>query len=62
MWAASRRAASALAYAEVGAFMVDLRQRDAEAARALELAILSACRISEVLDAMWDEVDLANRL
>lgn len=53
---------SALAYAEVGAFMVDLRQRDAVAARALELAILAACRTSEVLNATWHEIDLANRV
>jgi integrase len=42
--------------------MVDLRQRDAVAARALELAILAACRTSEVLNATWHEIDFANRM
>jgi integrase len=53
---------SALAYTEVGAFMVDLRRRDAVAASALDFAILSACRTSEVLNATWEEIDLTNRV
>lgn len=53
---------AALPYAELPAFMVTLRIRDALAARALELAILTATRTSEVLDATWDEIDLDNAL
>ena len=43
---------------EVGAFMVRLRQREGLSARALELAILTAARTSEVLGARWSELDL----
>ncbi len=50
---------AALPYAEMGAFMVDLRQRDALAARALEFMILTAGRTGEVMGATWDEVDMA---
>lgn len=50
---------AALPWREVGAFMVDLRQRPATAARALEFAILTAARSGEVFGATWDEVDLA---
>jgi hypothetical protein len=38
--------------------MVDLRQRPAVAARALELLILTVTRTSETLDAKWEENDL----
>jgi integrase len=37
--------------------MADLRSRDALAARALELLILTATRTQEVLGAQWPEVD-----
>ena len=52
----------ALPYAEIGAFMADLRRRDGMAARALEFAILTAVRSGEVRGATWDEVDLAARV
>lgn len=45
-------------YPELPAFMARLRQRDALAASALELAILTGCRTGEVLDAPWSEFDL----
>lgn len=48
----------ALGWREVGAFMVELRQREAVAALALELAILTAARTGEVLGARWQEIDL----
>jgi integrase len=48
----------ALAYDEVGAFMVDLRQREGGAALALEFAILTAARTGEVIGARWSEIDL----
>ncbi len=51
---------AALPWREVGAFMVDLRNRPATAARALEFAILTAARSGEVFGATWDEVDLAD--
>ena len=49
---------AALAYADMPAFMADLRARPALAALALELAILTATRTSEVLNAQWAEFDL----
>ncbi|MFG1350130.1 tyrosine-type recombinase/integrase [Xanthobacter autotrophicus] len=48
----------AMPYAEVPAFLTELRMREAMAARALEFAILTAARSGEVLGAMWGEVDL----
>lgn len=50
---------SALPYREAPAFMVKLREREGIAARALEFAVLTAARTSEVLGAVWDEFDLA---
>ena len=49
---------AALPYAEMPAFMSDLRARPALAALALELAVLTATRTSEVLNAKWAEFDL----
>ena len=50
---------AALPYSEIGAFMVELRGREAPAARGLELLILTATRTSEVLEAQWSEFDLS---
>lgn len=49
---------SALPYSDIGAFMRDLRKRNGIAARALEFAILTACRSGEVRGATWEEIDL----
>jgi integrase len=49
---------AALAYDDLPAFMVELRTRPALAALALEMAILTATRTSEVLNACWSEFDL----
>ena len=49
---------AALAYTEMAPFMTDLRARPALAALALELAVLTATRTSEVLNAKWAEFDL----
>jgi integrase len=49
----------ALPYAELGAFMVELRKQESVAARALEFAILTAARTGEVLGARFDEIDPA---
>jgi integrase len=54
----SRGHHTALPYADVPAFMVDLRGRESTAARALEFAILTAARSGEVLGATWAEIDL----
>jgi integrase len=53
---------AAMAFANVPAFMAELRARDTLAARALELAILTAARTGEVLGATWHEIDLAAKL
>jgi integrase len=49
---------AALPYSDMPAFMTDLRARPALAALALELAVLTATRTSEVLNARWAEFDL----
>jgi integrase len=46
----------------MGAFMADLRARDAIAARALEFLILTNVRTDAVLKAAWDEFDLDQAL
>ena len=48
----------ALPWPEVPAFMLALRAADGVAARALELAILTAARSGEVRGAAWSEFDL----
>ncbi len=53
---------AALLYDEVPDFMEELRRRPAIAARALEFTILTACRTSEVLGAIWDEIDLERKV
>ena len=54
----SRGHHAALPYADVPAFIADLRGREATAARALEFAILTAARSGEVLGATWAEIDM----
>jgi integrase len=49
---------AAMPYAELSAFISDLRTRQARAALALEFAILTAARSGEVLGARWAEFDL----
>jgi integrase len=41
-----------------GAFIAELREREAVAARALEFTILTASRTGEVIGARWNEFDL----
>jgi len=53
---------AALAYDETAGFMVELREQEGVAARALEFAILTAARTSEVIGAKWGELDLVERL
>ena len=49
---------TALDYAQIGAFMVELRRQFSMGARALEFAIITAARSGEVRGASWAEVDL----
>ena len=53
---------AALPYADMPAFMSDLRQREGVAAKALEFLILTAARSGEVRGMTWGEVDLATKL
>jgi integrase len=48
----------ALPYAELPAFMADLRKLEGGGAKALELTILTATRTAETLGARWVEFDL----
>lgn len=48
----------ALPWLQIGAFMVKLREQEGVAAKAVELAILTACRSGEVRGAVWEEFDL----
>jgi len=53
---------AALPYAEIGAFMTELRLKEGIAAKALEFAILTAARTGEAIGTRWDEFDFAERL
>ena len=48
----------AMSYTDVPAFVADLQARQATAASALEVAVLTAARSGEVLGARWVEFDL----
>jgi integrase len=52
---------AALSYGELPAFLIQLRERQAAAARALEFAILTAARTGEVIGARWNEIDLLDK-
>lgn len=52
---------AALPFGEIAGFLAALRQQHGRAARALEFAILTAARTSEVLGATWGEIDLLAR-
>lgn len=52
----------ALPFDKVPDFMVELREREATAARALEFLILSATRGNETRGARWEEFDLARKV
>ena len=52
----------AVPYVDVPGFMADLRERDSVSARALEFTILSATRTNETIGAVWDEIDLKNKV
>jgi integrase len=48
----------ALPFAELPAFMAELRKRDSISASALEFTILTATRTGEAIGARWGEIDL----
>jgi integrase len=53
---------ASLPYAELPAFMAELRARGGRAARCLEFVILTACRTGEAIGAAWEEIDEGARL
>jgi integrase len=53
---------AAMPYADVPAFMAELRTRESVSARCLELTILTAVRTGEAINARWSEFDLDNRV
>ena len=55
---ATKKNQPALSYAEMPAFLQELRSREGIAAAAMEFLILTAARTGEVLGATWDEFDL----
>jgi integrase len=60
--ALSRGHHAALPYQQAPAFMKQLRDRPALAARCLEFTILTAVRSGEALGATWQEIDLDEKL
>jgi integrase len=53
---------AAMPFENVAAFIAKLRKREASAALALELCILTAARSGEVLGARWSEIDLDKKI
>jgi len=53
---------AALPYAEIGAFIVDLRKQEGVSARALEFTILTCARTGETIGAKWSEIDVGKKL
>lgn len=53
---------AAMPYEDVAAFIARLREREASAAQALELCILTAARSGEILGMQWSEVDLDKKI
>jgi integrase len=53
---------AALDYRAVPQFAAKLREKGGAQATAIEFLVLSACRLSEVLDAVWSEFDLDGKV
>jgi integrase len=49
---------AAMPFADLPAFMMELRGRDSISARALEFTILTAARTADTIGAKWKEIDL----
>jgi integrase len=52
----------AIAYEKLPDFVAELRAWQTLAARSLEFTILTACRSCEVINAQWEEIDLAKAI
>jgi integrase len=52
---------AALPYAELPAFMSELRKREGVAAKALEFTILTAARTGETIGATWGEINFSDK-
>lgn len=52
----------AMPYADVPAFMAELRARADISSHALEFTILTACRTAEAVGAAWDEIDFTAKV
>jgi integrase len=52
----------AMPYADVPAFVAELRDNDSLSARALEFTILTAARTGETIGARWSEIDVAAKV
>jgi integrase len=52
----------ALPYAELPAFMLELRKHNGSGARALEFAILTATRSGAIIGATWSEIDFVEKV
>lgn len=53
---------AALPFADVPAFMLELRGKESVAARALEFTILTAARTGEAFGAKWTEIDVVKKV
>jgi integrase len=53
---------AAMPYDEVAGFVANLQKREAIAALALELCMLTAARSGEILGMRWDEIDLEKKI
>jgi integrase len=53
---------AALPYAELPAFMQEVRSKDTVSGKALEFTILAAARTGETIGATWPEIDLTAKL
>jgi len=64
LFSSGKRAAAHLAaldYRDISGFMVELRQQEGIAARALEFTILTAARTGSAIGAQWPEIDFGAR-
>lgn len=52
----------ALPYADIPAFMANLRKQTFISARALEFTILTAARTGEIIGALWPEIDVREKV
>jgi integrase len=53
---------SAMPYSAIPRFLAGLRVREGVSARALEVLVLTATRTGELINATWDEINLAERV